>query len=201
MQADAPPGALVAVAPAGIAAEQAGSAGALPHPPDAATAALIIIDVKTTCFMDAQCTKVRAMAFTFPSAEWAAEFKQQVQGSAAYRQAAATWTFGPVALLTRADPSLGLDEDIGMWLDIDRGTCRDVRVVPRAEAAQAPFCITGDYAQWKSVLRRQLDPIKAMMQKKLELKGQMTTIVKYVNASKELVECAARVPTRFLDEK
>ena len=33
------------------------------------------------------------------------------------------------------------------------------------------------------------------MQKKLELKGQMTTIVKYVNASKELVECATRVPT------
>jgi putative sterol carrier protein len=40
-----------------------------------------------------------------------------------------------------------------------------------------------------------------MMQKKLELKGQMTTIVKYVNASKELVECATRVPTAFLDDK
>ena len=70
-----------------------------------------------------------------------------------------------------------------------------------AEAAKAPFCITGEYARWKSVLRKELDPIKAMMQKKLELKGQMTTIVKYVNASKELVECATRVPTAFLDEK
>ena len=48
---------------------------------------------------------------------------------------------------------------------------------------------------------KELDPIKAMMQKKLELKGQMTTIVKYVNASKELVEAATRVQTRFLDEK
>lgn len=141
------------------------------------------------------------MAFTFPSPEWAAEFKKQVQASAAYKQAAATWTFGPVALLTRADPSIGLGEDIGMWLDIDRGQCSDVRVVPKAEAEKAPFCISGDYARWKSVLRKELDPLKAMMQKKLELKGQMTTIVKYVNASKELVECATRVSTAFLDEK
>jgi len=71
---------------------------------------------------------------------------------------------------------------------------------PLQEAAKAPFCITGEYARWKSVLRKELDPIKAMMQKKLELKGQMTTIVKYVNASKELVECATQVATKFLDE-
>ena len=141
------------------------------------------------------------MAFTFPSPEWAAEFKKQVQQSAAYKQAAATWTFGPVALLTKADPAIGLAEDVGMWLDIERGNCSDVRVVPKAEAEKAPFCITGEYARWKSVLRKELDPIKAMMQKKLELKGQMTTIVKYVNASKELVECATRVSTAFLDEK
>ena len=78
---------------------------------------------------------------------------------------------------------------------------RRARGADSAEAEKAPFCITGEYARWKSVLRKELDPIKAMMQKKLELKGQMTTIVKYVNASKELVECATRVPTTFLDEK
>ncbi len=141
------------------------------------------------------------MAFTFPSPEWASEFKKQVQNSAGYKQAAAPWTFGPVALITKADPALGLGEDIGMWLDIDRGSCSDVKVVSRAEAEKAPFCIVGDYARWKSVIRKELDPLKGMMQKKLELKGQMTILVKYVNASKELVDCATRVPTRFLDEK
>jgi putative sterol carrier protein len=141
------------------------------------------------------------MAFTFPSPEWASEFKKQVAASAAYRQAAATWTFGPVALVAKADPAIGLAADTGVWLDIDRGDCRDVRIVDAAEAAKAPFCITGEYARWKAVIRKELDPIKAMMQKKLELKGQMTTIVKYVNASKELVEAATRVPTHFLDEK
>ncbi len=140
------------------------------------------------------------MSYQFPSEEWVAEFKSQINASAAYRAAAATWTYGPVALVVKADPAVGLPDDVGLWLDLDRGVCREARVVDGGEAAKAPFCITGEYPRWKSVMKKELDPIKGMMQKKLELSGQMTTIVKYVNASKELVEAATRVPTKFVDE-
>jgi len=136
----------------------------------------------------------------FPSPEWVVAFKSALDNSAAYRQAGATWNHGAVALVVKADPAIGVPEEIGLWLDLAAGVCREAKIVTGAEAATAAFCIRGDYTQWKSVLKKQLDPIKAMMQKKLELKGQMTIIVKYVNASKELVECATRVPTRFLDE-
>jgi putative sterol carrier protein len=141
------------------------------------------------------------MAFDFPSPEWANAFKSAMDASAGYRNAGRDWTHGAVALVVKSDPSIGVAEDVGLWLDLDRGVCRDVKVVTRAEAEKAPFCIAGEYARWKSVIKKELDPIKAMMQKKLELKGQMTIIVKYVNASKELVECATQVPTKFLDEK
>ena len=141
------------------------------------------------------------MAHTFPSPEWAQEFKKALDRSSAYKTAGATWTHGPVALVVRKDPGIGLADDIGLWLDLHQGACREVRVVDNAEAQKAPFCITGEYSRWKSVIKKELDPIKGMMQKKLELKGQMTIIVKYVNASKELVECATQVPTQFLDEK
>jgi putative sterol carrier protein len=137
----------------------------------------------------------------FPSPEWTAAFKQELDNSAAYKAAGATWTHGPIALVVRADPAVGVAEGVGLWLDLHQGICREARVVSTDEAQKAPFCITGDYARWKEVLRKQLDPIKAMMQKKLELKGQMTTIVKYVNAAKELVEASTRVPTKFVDEK
>ncbi|MSP60923.1 MAG: Fis family transcriptional regulator [Myxococcales bacterium] len=140
------------------------------------------------------------MSYTFPSDEWAQAFKDQVNQSPAYRTAAAQWTHGAVALVVKADPALGLPDDVGLFLDIDRGSCQAARVVSREEAAKAPFCISGEYARWKSVMRRELDPIKGMMQKKLELKGPMTIIVKFVNASKELVECSTRVDTKFLDE-
>jgi putative sterol carrier protein len=140
------------------------------------------------------------MPHTFPSPEWVSEFKQVLDRSAAYKAAGATWTHGAVALVVRKDAALGIPDDIGVWLDLHQGVCRDARVVDNAEAQKAPFCITAEYSRWKSVIKKELDPIKGMMQKKLELKGQMTTIVKYVNASKELVECATQVPTKFLDE-
>ena len=40
-----------------------------------------------------------------------------------------------------------------------------------------------------------------MMQNRLKLtKGHMPTMVKFVTASKELVESTSRVPTKFIDE-
>src|SRR5262249_16585739 len=137
----------------------------------------------------------------FPSVEWTLAYKDVINGSTQYKQAGAGWTHGPVALLTRADAQIGIPEDVGIWLDLHQGTCRDARMVGRAEAEKAPFCITGEYARWKQVIRKQLDPIAGMMQKKLELKGQMTIIVKHVAAAKSLVECAQQVDTKFLDEK
>ena len=137
---------------------------------------------------------------TFPSAEWLASYKEAVNASDGYRKAGATWTYGPVVLLVKADASLGLPEPVGFWLDLHEGVCRDAKVVSESEASRAPFCIRGEYARWKMVLKKQLDPIQGMMQKKLELRGQMSVIVRYVQASKELVEAAQRVPTKFLDE-
>src|SRR5262249_4376665 len=134
---------------------------------------------------------------TFPSAEWVSDYQKAINGSPVYKQAGASWTHGPIALVARADPGIGIPEDVGIWLDLHQGICRNARMVNRADAEKAPFCITGEYARWKQVIRKQLDPIQGMMQKKLELKGQMTIIVKYVAAAKALVEVATQVETKF----
>jgi putative sterol carrier protein len=140
------------------------------------------------------------MALSFPSLKWLEEFKKQINSSEGYKKAGATWTAGPVALVISAKPGIGINEDFGMWLDLHQGVCRDARVVKAAEAQRAPFCITGDYARWKQVIRKELEPVKGMMQGKLRLKGDLPTIVRYVKASQELVECTTKIETKFLDE-
>ena len=141
------------------------------------------------------------MPHLFPSTEWASAYKDAINSNAAYKTAGKDWTHGVVAMVVKADPSLELPEDVGMWLDVNQGACRDCKIVPAAEAQTAPFVIFADYARWKQVIKRELDPIKGMMQGKLKLtKGHMPTIVKYVNASRELVESTSRVDTKFRDE-
>jgi putative sterol carrier protein len=140
------------------------------------------------------------MALSFPSIEWVEEFKKQINLSEGYKKAGATWTAGAVALVTSAKPEIGIKEDVGIWLDLHQGVCRDAKIVTAEESQKAPFCITGDYARWKQVIKKELEPVKGMMQGKLKLKGDLPTIVRNVKGAQELVECTTRIETKFLDE-
>ncbi len=141
------------------------------------------------------------MSFDFPSPEWAAAYKDAINHNEAYKTAGKDWTHGVVAMVVKRDPALHIEEDTGLWLDLNQGDCKDCKLVSAAEAQNAAFVIVADYARWKQVIHKELDPIKGMMQGKLKLtKGHMPTIVKYVHASRELVESTSRVPTKFRDE-
>ena len=141
------------------------------------------------------------MAHDFPSSDWCTAYKAAINSNPAYQLAGKDWTHGVVAMVVKADPALRIPEDQGMWLDVHHGECRDCHLVSATEAHGAAFVIVADYAKWKSVIKKELDPIKGMMQGKLKLtKGHMPTIVKYVNASRELVESTSRVATKFRDE-
>ena len=141
------------------------------------------------------------MAHVFPSTDWASAYKDAINANPTYKTAGKDWTHGAVAMVVKADAALGIAEDTALVLDIDRGECRECKLCPATEAADAPFVIVADYARWKQVIKKELDPIKGMMQGKLKLtKGHMPTIVKYVNSSRELVETSSHVATRFRDE-
>jgi putative sterol carrier protein len=145
--------------------------------------------------------EVGAPKLRFPSAEWCSAYKEAINANAAYKVAGREWNHGPVAMVVVADPSIGIAEDMGMWLDVHQGTCRACRLVSRNEADQAPFVLVAPYSRWKEVIRKELDPTKGMMQNKLRLtKGHMPTMVKFVTSNKELVESTTRIPTQFVDE-
>ena len=142
------------------------------------------------------------MALEFPSTEWVVAYKDAINANPEYAKAGKDWTHGVVAMVVKAEPSLGIAEDLAMWLDVHEGKCRDCKLMPASEAAEkAPFVVVASYAQWKQVIKKEVDPTKALMQGKLKLtKGHMPTMVKHVNASKQLVESTTRVDTKFKDE-
>lgn len=142
-----------------------------------------------------------AAPIRFPSPEWCVAYKDAINANPGYQAAGREWTHGPVAMVVTAEPAIGIPEDTAMWLELNQGTCKDCHLVSRQEAENASFVIVASYARWKEVVRKQLDPTKGMMQNKLKLtKGHMPTMVKFVTASKELVESTSRVPTQFVDE-
>ena len=140
------------------------------------------------------------MTVPFPSREWVAAYHRAINASEVYRAVSLEWTHGAVALVVNPQPEIGITEALGIWLDLDRGVCREAKLVSQAEADQAPFVITADYAQWKRVIRKELGPIAGIMQRKLMLKGSLPIVVRFVKSAEQLVECATTVPTKVLDE-
>jgi putative sterol carrier protein len=140
------------------------------------------------------------VSLAFPSTEWVSAYGTAINASDGYRAASLQWTHGPVALVVNAQPEIGIADAVGIWLDLDRGVCRVAKVVSYSEAEQAAFVISGAYAHWKRVIRKELGPIAGIMQRKLMLKGSLPIVVRFVKSAEQLVEAATTVPTRFLDE-
>lgn len=140
------------------------------------------------------------MSIQFPSDAWVEAFGKAINESPEYKEGGKPWTYGVTAMVVKAQPDIGLAEDFGIWLDLHEGVCRLAKPCTTAEAETAPFCIFGEYARWKQVIHKELEPVKGMMQGKLKLKGNLQIIVRNVKAAQALVICATRVPTKFLDE-
>jgi putative sterol carrier protein len=139
------------------------------------------------------------MSLVFPSAAWAEAYRDAINANPLYKQTAASWDQGAIALVCKADPALGIHEPQAIVLDLERGRCNGVAYDDAAALAKAPFVIEANYAQWRSVMTGALDPIKAMLQGQLRLtKGHLPTIIKDVEGSKQLVLSAKTVDTQFL---
>ena len=139
------------------------------------------------------------MAIAAFSPEWALAFKDEINKSPVYRQAAKDWKW-TVGLVVEAEPDKRFPESRGVVMDLFAGEARDVRVGTAAEAQACDFVITGTYSRWKQVALRELDATRGMLQGKLKLKGDLPTVVRYQKASQELTECTTRVPVTWPDE-
>ncbi len=131
--------------------------------------------------------------------EWVDTYEKLLQEDAPYKEAAKTWE-GSVVIHILAKPDIGLDDDLYLFMDLWHGDCRFMRLVPADAGENGDFVITGEYERWKSVMAKELDTIKGMMQGKLKLKGDLPTIVRAVRAATRLVDVVGLINTKYPDE-
>lgn len=134
------------------------------------------------------------MTHVFPSESWTLAYKDALNACPAYADAAKTWTHGAIALAVRPAPEVGLPDGYVVFLDVEGGRCRGAWRATAEEAAAAPFCITATYDRWVDVIQSRLDPIAGMVTRRLELRGSLVTMLRYVRSAQAMVRCAARVP-------
>ena len=98
-------------------------------------------------------------------------------------------------------PGAVLKEPFKMYLDLWHGKCRDAFVMTGAETKKPEFTISGTIETYRQIFNKKLDPIQALMTRKLELQGNMMKIMKSVKATLDLVNCCGLIDMKYPDQK
>jgi putative sterol carrier protein len=142
-------------------------------------------------------TKEANVALTFPSPEWTAQLQTVVNNDQAYAQSAKTWEGDFYFII---EPGPGIKQPVKMYLDLWHGKCREAHIVAGAENKVPEFTISGTLETYRRVFEKKLDPIQALMTRKLKVQGNMMKIVRSVKATLDLVNCCSMVPTSYPDQ-
>lgn len=133
------------------------------------------------------------MSYEIFGAEFAEAFAKEINSSEVYRDEARTWKDAMVFVLL-ADPELGLDADLGVFLDLNGGQCREARIATEADRARTKFVITGTARVWKDIYDGKLDPVAAFRREQVTVeRGSRGILTAYLDASRELLEALRRI--------
>jgi putative sterol carrier protein len=144
----------------------------------------------------------------FGTQEWADLFMKAVNENEAYAKAADWWTGN---FIFQIDPHGGLTNQINLWVGLHKGDCTGTKILEPDEAytllqkgeasTGKPYEVEYIYAArvdvWEQIMKKELDPIRAMLAGKAKVVGDMPKILRATEAAKQLVASATTIQTEF----
>jgi putative sterol carrier protein len=137
------------------------------------------------------------MVGIFPSEEWLQALKDYLNSSEKYAHTARNWEGD---LLFDIEPSGALTERTFVYLDLWHGKCRDAYMM-EDDGQKAAFVLRAPFDNFVRVLTGELDPMQAMMTRKLKVDGSMTYMMRNVPTVLEFVRSAQAVTDHYLGEE
>ena len=129
---------------------------------------------------------------SFPSARWAAAFFAALNQNPAYQEAAKAWEGDIVFRVRPPEPD---QPSPGIHLKLAHGHCSEATYYPDIRNVTSEFVYEGTLENWARLLRREVDPVKAILNGTFKIRGNPAKLMRFTRAAKELVETAASVPS------
>ncbi|MCX7608969.1 MAG: SCP2 sterol-binding domain-containing protein [Anaerolineales bacterium] len=135
------------------------------------------------------------MTAKFPSPEWLQALAEKLNSDRRYAEIAQKWEGDMIIVVQPAGP---LTETLYFYLDLWHGTCRKAEMLPGLEGYKPAFILTATYDNITKILLGQLDPMQAMMTRKLHVQGNMAIMMRSVPIVLDFVRCAREITTEIL---
>ena len=135
------------------------------------------------------------MSAIFPSIEWLQGLEEKLNSDEKYAKVAQNWE-GDMACVLEADERLS--ETAILYLDLWHGKCREIGILNDINEKKPAFVLTASYTNFLRVLQGDLDPMQAMLTRKLGVKGNMAVMMRSVPTVLDFVRCAREVTDEAL---
>jgi putative sterol carrier protein len=143
----------------------------------------------------------KKMAVLYPSDEWIKELDRICNEDPEFKEAAGSFSGKFVFQIEKEAGKL--DNTTLLTVTCRDGVTSDARAVASLEECpDADYIVTGKYSSWKGVVQAKLEPLRAIMTRKLKLiKGSQLKILKEVKLTLKIMNNCVKVDAEFPDEK
>jgi ribonucleoside-diphosphate reductase beta chain len=126
------------------------------------------------------------------SQAWARAWKQAINASSAYAQAAQSWNNSVGLVIKGKEPA-------AIRLELETGTCLEAdKTTP--EELSADYVLSASRRVWKKILAEGRDPVWALMSGQISLaEGSLASLMPYATAAKELLSAAHAIDVDALE--
>jgi putative sterol carrier protein len=126
----------------------------------------------------------------FPTADWVQALVDKINSDEHYAQVARNWE-GDMRYII--EPSGPITEPVWIYLDLWHGKCRKAFIEPRDSGLKPAFILKAPYENLKRVLNGEIDPMTALMTRKIGVQGSMMVLMRNVPTILDFVRCCRDV--------
>jgi putative sterol carrier protein len=131
----------------------------------------------------------------FPTTEWLETLVEKLNSDTNYARIASNWE-GDMKFVIEPDESI--PETKSYYLDLWHGKCRGAYEITPANDRGAAFTLKAPYKNFVRVLKGELDPLQAMLTRKLAVQGNMVVMMRNVPTVLDFVRCCRENTDSFV---
>jgi putative sterol carrier protein len=136
------------------------------------------------------------MAIVFPSPEWLEKLGEKLNADEQYAHIAKKWE-GDMACVF--EPGGPLKERLIYYLDLWHGKCRRTAILKDMTEIKPSFILKAPYENFARIVKGELDPMQAMLTRKLQVQGSMAYMMRNVPTVLDFVRCLKEITTEVLN--
>ncbi len=128
----------------------------------------------------------------FPSEAWLKALEARLNSDERYARVARNWE-GDLAFVIEPDASGELEAPMVLYVDLWHGKCRGSAMLRDVAEKNPAFVLTATLENYRKVLDGRLDPMQAMLTRKLKVKGGMAYMMRNVPVVLDFVRVCREV--------